>query len=1297
MGISRARTIRLMMVAIATCGLLLVGAMLFMTAPTAGQASQSLPPPLVREATTASQYTIVPGEMTFTGDVAVCGDTITNPTVASWCTGVPSGTIMLGVDPTSPDPDDWDGGQATASLYVGDVVSPTVAVISVAWPDRDGKGIRSPQERQVATITWDGVPVWTKRTRDVGASGDYYAAQHKRVLATAVLTQSITHTLAFQVPALTAWDISTITVDLYPMWEHLRGIAYSPFRDCQNPNWGPFPTEAQVEEDLARLFHMSNGIRTYSSLNINGEIPRIAHKYDLPVCVGAWLGREKDAEGHPVVNKNREEIDALITIANTVPGVECVIVGNEVLLRGDLTASELITYIMEVKNAVDVPVTTAEISAVLRKHPAVLDAVDLIMFHLYAYWDGQPIDQAVNYVVQDYLKWRREYPNKRIVIGETGWPSDGPARGHAVPSLENQQRFFYGFLAAAERHDIEFYYFDAFDELWKREGGVGSHWGYTYADRTGKHEVQSVLIPSQHLFPYSVYLPVVLKGSQAVVFSHSLPSVQRIWPESHAATSLLEASQSEFVVFGEYAAEENHFAPSGWMGDWADLDYYECDRSNPHSGQVAIRINYDPRGPEGWAGIYWQEPDGNWGKMEGRGYNLDDASALHFYARGGQGGEQVKFMMGGIWGPYPDSQQPALSTDVITLTTDWSEYSLDLRGRDLSRVIGGFAFVTDQCLNTEPITFYLDDIHYVLGGDPGAPTPTPTPQAPYTFDVYRDRDVAGNHYVPSGWMGDTGDIQLDECWRADTHTGSTAVRVEYTAAGTGPHYGCIGSPPCNWAGLYWQDPAYNWGDRPGGYDLTGARALTFWARGARGGERISFKVGGIGCNSAPYPDSLCPARVFDPAPTILTTTWQVYTVPLSADLDLSSLVGGFLWTASKAENPGGAVFYLDDIQYHFNVALPSSSPFSTPPIPIGSGSSRTFDLEFGDGDNDGDLDLAVGNHGPNQVCWNNGDYTFHCEDAFAGGATFDVDWGDLDNDGDLDLVVADQRWYPNWVCLNNEGRNSSRTFDCEEFSTCTGGEWSSCYTALADVDKDDDLDIALGIRWDQNLIYYNDGTGHFPITATVCSDYDYWTWTLDLEFGDVDNDDDPDLAAVGNGFGYVCINDPTGTFTETRQFPYRAATWSVALDDADGDGDLDIAMGNGANDPIEIYLNDGHGHFTETLLIGPASDETLGLAWGDIDNDGDPDLAAGNYGQPIVIYFNEPVTATSSFTLTNPICLSSAAEYRTGLGVAFGDVDGDCDLDLAVGSDGGQNVIYLNTLLGGCVYLPIVVKNYPRS
>lgn len=864
-----------------------------------------------------ADYTIVPDEMNLAGDVAVCDDVILDPIVASWCNGIPPGSIILGVDPGSAEPADWGGGQASTSLYIGNIASPTAAVIKVTWLDLDGKGIHSPHPDKVATVKWDGVPIWSKATRDIGTFNDYFALEHGSVLATAVLTQSTSHTLVVEVPANTAWDISSITIGLYAMPETLHGIAYSPFQDCQNPHWGPFPTEAEIEADMARMFHMSNGVRTYSSRGVIGDIPRIALQYDLPVTVGAWLGREQDTHGNPVENKNREEIDALVALANdpNLPNVDFVIVGNEVLLRGDLTEDELIAYIEEVKSKVNVPVTTAEITGILKQHPRVIEAVDYLMIHTYPYWEAQPIEGAAEKVAREYLDWQETYFPKRIVIGETGWPSAGPPNGPAVPSLDNQRRFFYEFLKVAEEHEIEFYYFDGFDELWKREGGVGSHWGYMDSARVSKHAVQSVLMPAAELPSPSSYLSRLLPAGYISSHLAYLPVLFKKEP----------LNVDKFVVFDEYAGQNNHFAPSGWMGDREDLAFYECDRSNPYSGQVAARVSYDPQGPEGWAGIYWQEPDGNWGDVEEAGYDLDDATYLRFYARGENGGERVKFLMGGIWGSHPDSQQPALSTDVITLTKEWSKYDIALRGRDLSYVIGGFAFVTDRCLSDGgPITFYLDKIHYVMAGDTGPPPPIPLPEIPYSFDVYRDKDKAGNHYVPSGWMGDIGDIQLDECWREEVHTGSTSIKVGYSAQGNGPEHACDSPFPCNWSGVYWQEPANNWGEQPGGYDLSGARAVTFWAKGENGGERISFKVGGIACDSdtVPYPDSLCPIQILDPDSVSLTTTWQAYTIPLHDGLDLSRVMGGFLWAASKEDNPEGATFYLDDIQYLFNVDIP---------------------------------------------------------------------------------------------------------------------------------------------------------------------------------------------------------------------------------------------------------------------------------------------------------------------------------------------------------------------------------------
>lgn len=213
------------------------------------------------------------------------------------------------------------------------------------------------------------------------------------------------------------------------------------------------------------------------------------------------------------------------------------------------------------------------------------------------------------------------------------------------------------------------------------------------------------------------------------------------------------------------------------------------------------------------------------------------------------------------------------------------------------------------------------------------------------------------------------------------------------------------------------------------------------------------------------------------------------------------------------------------------------------------------------------------------------------------------------------------------------------------------------------------------------------------ITGTTCCD----GATEDLAFGNMNGDEWLDLVVVGASPDFVCINDGTGHFTlPPCWLTYRIdyGTWRVALGDADNDGDLDVAAAEQNDYPNEVYLNDGDGcHFSRTLLVGPAWEKTWGLAWGDVDNDGDLDLATANQYQQTVLYFNDPATATGSVNFTRRVFLNQGS--HRALSVAFGDVNGDCGLDLAVGNDGEQNVIYLNNLVRCIAYLPLVIRNHP--
>jgi len=167
------------------------------------------------------------------------------------------------------------------------------------------------------------------------------------------------------------------------------------------------------------------------------------------------------------------------------------------------------------------------------------------------------------------------------------------------------------------------------------------------------------------------------------------------------------------------------------------------------------------------------------------------------------------------------------------------------------------------------------------------------------FNVYTDKNARGNHYAASGWMGDYSDLAFTDACREKPYSGDTCIKVIYR-----PNV----SQGARWAGMYWQNPPNNWGEKKGGYDLTGAKKLTFWARGENGGERIDeVKIGGI---TGTYPDS----DIASTGPVILTKDWQEYSINLEGK-DLSYISGGFCWATNLDVNPEGCTFYIDNVRY----------------------------------------------------------------------------------------------------------------------------------------------------------------------------------------------------------------------------------------------------------------------------------------------------------------------------------------------------------------------------------------------
>jgi exo-beta-1,3-glucanase (GH17 family) len=257
--------------------------------------------------------------------------------------------------------------------------------------------------------------------------------------------------------------------------EKLYCVSYAPFRGEQSPlSAGTHIPATQIEEDLARLKAVTGCIRSYSTEHGLDQIPEIARRHGLKLLQGLWLSSD------PLKNETR--IAEAIDLAKSYPDViSAVVVGNEVLLRGEMAAPELAAIIRRVKAEVPMPVTYADVWEFWLRHREVAAAVDFITIHILPYWEDFPIPatQAAAHVDAIYREMATAFPGREILIGETGWPSAGRMREAALPSLSNQARAIQETLAMARRDGFRVNVIEAFDQPWKRrlEGTVGGFWG----------------------------------------------------------------------------------------------------------------------------------------------------------------------------------------------------------------------------------------------------------------------------------------------------------------------------------------------------------------------------------------------------------------------------------------------------------------------------------------------------------------------------------------------------------------------------------------------------------------------------------------------------------------------------------------------------------------------------------------------------------------------------------------------------------------------------------------------------
>lgn len=333
-------------------------------------------------------------------------------------------------------------------------------------------------------------------------------------------------------------------------------VSYAPYR---KPGESPFTvgyhvSAARIDEDLKALSRRFDCVRTYSVGQGLDQVPGIAARYGMKVLLGAWLSR------NPV--ENAEELAQAIKVANANRDtIRAIVVGNEVLLRGELPQRTIAEHLRMVKAATGLPVTYADVWEFWLKYREVAPAVDFITIHILPYWEDEPvaIDDAVTHVDAIYKRMQAAFPNREFLIGETGWPSEGRQRWRAVPSRVNEARFFREFMTFVERAQLPYNVIEAFDQPWKRklEGTVGGYWGLYDDDLKDKFPLSGPVVEEPRW-----WVGVVAGAAVALVFA--LAGIGG-W-----TTATVAARAALGVVVGALtAAEVRHIAMANRdVGEW---------------------------------------------------------------------------------------------------------------------------------------------------------------------------------------------------------------------------------------------------------------------------------------------------------------------------------------------------------------------------------------------------------------------------------------------------------------------------------------------------------------------------------------------------------------------------------------------------------------------------------------------------------------------------------------------------------------------------------------------------------
>ncbi|MBU1659803.1 glycosyltransferase [bacterium] len=282
----------------------------------------------------------------------------------------------------------------------------------------------------------------------------------------------------------------------------IKSISYAPYKETSRE----YLSDEEILRDLTMLKRFTKKVRLYSAPDAQRVLP-LVKQLGMQAHFGFWLSSNE--------NDNNKEIELAKTLIQTYyANISSVIVGNEVLLRDDLKLEELIVIIRDFKKLLrDIhkktplkyhkpSVTTAEIWNLWLDNPSLGKEVDIVTIHILPYWEKIQAENFVPFFKEIYNNVSNAFPDKRVTVGEFGWPSQGYNNQGAVASPENQATVIRRFLILANEERFSYNLLEAFDQPWKGkdEGHVGQYWGIFDAHRHQKFEMQGAVLIEPYWF-----------------------------------------------------------------------------------------------------------------------------------------------------------------------------------------------------------------------------------------------------------------------------------------------------------------------------------------------------------------------------------------------------------------------------------------------------------------------------------------------------------------------------------------------------------------------------------------------------------------------------------------------------------------------------------------------------------------------------------------------------------------------------------------------------------------------------